>query len=973
MGVKAGVVFVTEFVAPNTSVFKNYINYITRSAAVRNENMNKYIIPSIDQDLRQYDEYIDYMENSKKTTELFTKSKDHLTLEEKMELQHIFQMAQDRGSLMWQTVISFDNRWLSDNNLFDLETRILNERKIKEYCRGSIERMLRAEGMDQNSIWSAAIHYNTDNIHIHVATVQPVPSRELKVTKIVKIQKDWLRKKGIITDDVTKKVELGKPVKVHNAKRKSNLYLNIFNDIEIKLQEETGKRYKFGDYLTFNHDGSIDVSFYDDTSTLPSMIKLEKENIVQRGKFKPSSLEVAKSFMVNHVLSQSKNNEKINNLIKIVFVKNLKETERNQLKEMPELHQLYADIIDKLPADKRLWQYNRNIMNGVRKNIDQFVYSWIQKYHKEDYKELLENLKKEETLYHTAYGGKNNYAQNQVRDLYARLGNIVLKNIKSLLDEQFVPDQTAIENVMVSFQNDTQEIETDFQTVVEENEIPVSNIRFSKNYKIARKYLYGTETIVQDYQKAFEMLLQESKRGNLYAMYDLASCYQKGIGCKKSTDKAQELYQKVLFGFKDQISKIENQEQIKYLNYRIGKMYYFGQGTEKNNEEAFRFFSSNDGKSTSEIYARYYLAKMYESGEYVAKDQQKAFQYFSSIAESFSFAAYKVAIMLEKGEGTVMDRQKAQEFYKIALKSFESSIKETPNDFLQYRVGQMYLTGKGTEKDIEKAVYFLKQSAQSGNDLAKYALAITYLKNKKSEPDLKKEAVFLLHQLADQRNNVLAQFQLGKFYLQEGSNLENIDQGIKYLSKAAEKNNIAASYKLGTFYFQNEQYFDYEKAEFYLKQSVNHDFSAAEYQLGSLYLLSNNNRDIQQGIYWLEQAAKMNNQFAQYKLGKIYYYGNDFIQTDPKKATEYLALAAKNGNQYALDLLEKPQSRKQEKVYNGKSWHFFSLREIGNNFYNLIHSLGIEYKTRENYLNQRAYQQLLKDLEQENLAADEEK
>ena len=177
---------------------------------MRNENIDKYVIPSLDKDLQDFNGYIDYMGNSKKTTELFTKSKERLSLEEKSELQHIFQKAQDNGSLMWQTVISFDNRWLIENNLLDSKTNLLNESKIKEYCRGSIEKMLQSEGMDKNSLWSAAIHYNTDNIHIHVATVQPMPCRAMKVLKTVQVQNSWLREKGIITEDIMNQVEFGK-------------------------------------------------------------------------------------------------------------------------------------------------------------------------------------------------------------------------------------------------------------------------------------------------------------------------------------------------------------------------------------------------------------------------------------------------------------------------------------------------------------------------------------------------------------------------------------------------------------------------------------------------------------------------------------------------------------------------------------------------------------------------------------------
>ena len=80
-------------------------------------------------------------------------------------------MAQDNGSLMWQTVISFDNRWLAEHGIYDAKNNVLDERKLKEIARGGVNRMLEKEHLE-SAIWSAAIHYNTDNVHVHIATVE---------------------------------------------------------------------------------------------------------------------------------------------------------------------------------------------------------------------------------------------------------------------------------------------------------------------------------------------------------------------------------------------------------------------------------------------------------------------------------------------------------------------------------------------------------------------------------------------------------------------------------------------------------------------------------------------------------------------------------------------------------------------------------------------------------------------------------
>ena len=165
--IKAGVVVVTEFCRPHTSKYQGYIDYINRTEAVRNENTAKYNL------------YQDYMGNPKKTTSLFTAEKNELTLKEKNDLKEIFSEAQKNESIMWQTVISFDNRWLNQYGIINDDGTLIDEGKLKEVARGAVRRMLENEKLE-NAVWSGAIHFNTDNLHIHVATVEPIPMREKK-------------------------------------------------------------------------------------------------------------------------------------------------------------------------------------------------------------------------------------------------------------------------------------------------------------------------------------------------------------------------------------------------------------------------------------------------------------------------------------------------------------------------------------------------------------------------------------------------------------------------------------------------------------------------------------------------------------------------------------------------------------------------------------------------------------------------
>lgn len=167
MDAKAGIVLVTRFVSGSSKIFSSYVDYIDRDEAIRNQHFS---------DFTAFDEYVgSYMADEEKTYGIFTADRNELDDTAKKSLKDIYKTAQDNGSLMWQTVISFDNDFLAENGLFERVIGKLDEDKLREYTRKSMGVILEKENLS-DAIWSASIHYNTDNIHIHIATVQPNPS-----------------------------------------------------------------------------------------------------------------------------------------------------------------------------------------------------------------------------------------------------------------------------------------------------------------------------------------------------------------------------------------------------------------------------------------------------------------------------------------------------------------------------------------------------------------------------------------------------------------------------------------------------------------------------------------------------------------------------------------------------------------------------------------------------------------------------
>lgn len=176
--IKAGLVMVTKFVKNDSKEFASYIDYMDRHEAIRNAHYREYVTDKLfNQNQVGSDQYIEYMGNPEKTTGLFTRESDHLSSEEKENLKEAFSKAQENGSLMWQTIFSFDNNWLEKNGIYLTDSQELNEQKVKSYVRKAMGQMLKIEKLDL-ALWSGSIHFNTDNIHVHIATVESNPTRE---------------------------------------------------------------------------------------------------------------------------------------------------------------------------------------------------------------------------------------------------------------------------------------------------------------------------------------------------------------------------------------------------------------------------------------------------------------------------------------------------------------------------------------------------------------------------------------------------------------------------------------------------------------------------------------------------------------------------------------------------------------------------------------------------------------------------
>ena len=422
-------------------------------------------------------------------------------------------------------------------------------------------------------------------------------------------------------------------------------------------------------------------------------------------------------------------------------------------------------------------------------------------------------------------------------------------------------------------------------------------IKWNDQYKKACKLIYGKDAKLNDFKKAEQLLLSESQRGNVLAVYDLGKLYSTDKLGEKSEEISIAKYTQALQGF----LQIEpNSKKLKpYVQYRIGKMFCYGLGTEQDYEKAFEWFERSAKQKNK--FAQFSLANLYYYGSGIEKDLSQAFLWYQrSSSQGQPYAAYSIAQMYRYGEYVTKDNDTAQRYYKQALSGFlKIESDDMANDDLFYKLGQMFNLGLGTDSDVTKAIEYFRRSAEMNNKngLFEYGKALLIGEHIPQNTD---SAVKLLEKAVKLKNSNAKRF-LALEYI-SGEHLEqDFEKGIALLTECADSGDVIASYRLGKIYLQGEiMPQNLDKAEKYLLLAEDSEYT--QYALAKLYL-QEEKYDIQKAVDYFENGADKNH-WASYQLGRIYLFGAKDIERDKEKAIEWFTKSANDGNEYAQAMLD---------------------------------------------------------------------
>lgn len=859
----------------------------------------------------------------------FTSTKDNLTAADLDKIRQQERASRSEGCPKYAGVISFDNAYLRENDF--IVGNMLDRQALVDAARKGINAMIdKSQKLDaSNCYWVGVIHVNTGNVHIHYQLVEYHRLEDRRITYKNRGQDNvelavLYELKRVMTHCIDKSkaaqelTKFQRDVLAPHIKSEFAGSIQKINALIDKIPEElknSGNQWWYAKQSEpiKNEIQSCIRSVIDENPTLSIMFDtyLHKLDEIQAALFRKRYGQNSKwaNYKETQLYGENKNGKDGfysrvgNSFLNICREYYMTKDKNIQINNIPE-SKMYLSEKASDPVSEKLWTDTG--INNISEKSDEY---------------LPEN--EDEGFLESADILQDSYDEPQDTNMY------LFENKKDdfedampydSLENSDIPDDLEMylssRNYDELYEPNAPDYSTDIfpqepEAYLSENDksdqaVERLRIDWSKNYKLALDYMYGneqnkSEVIKKDPEKAFEILSIESKSGNIIATYDIGKLYDSQMLKSNDGDTlSQQYYSKAFEDFHKLLSIVSMSDDKRdnwtksYLNYRIGKMYEYGLGVTQDYNSAIEHYKLSENK-----YAYFALGNIYKYGSGVETDYAKAFDYYMRSLSSkggMPFASYAVGQAYELGQGVEKDLSSAHNFYAEALNGLEKVFTKNHDDNISYKIGMMYLNGKGTDIDLECAEKYLLLSADSNNYKAQYMLGKLYQSDNKK--DLQKAEKVLINGAENAQDKTgLCEYSLGKLYLSQ----ERYDKAASYLERSAAKDNYYAAYTLGKLY--QEQFNDNTQAEKYLLQAADHKddtMGIAAYRLGKLYLSDNNRR---KALQYFTNAADKDSIPGMYAAGKILLDSRK--STEVSKGIRYLSSAADKDFEPAIYTLGK--------------------------------------------------------------------
>ena len=286
----------------------------------------------------------------------------------------------------------------------------------------------------------------------------------------------------------------------------------------------------------------------------------------------------------------------------------------------------------------------------------------------------------------------------------------------------------------------------------------------------------STKAPLESKIKAVKFLTQEANKGDRESQAILARSYIEGNGVDVNLKKAQELVSPLI--------KIKGGDVVaRLLQCRI----YLMSGDLVQQKKGASLLKSLVSES-HDPEAAYYLSTLYNNGLYGFEQNKKLALHNLRLAQTgnLPLAFIDLAKMYLHGENTEVNPHEAYTLINRAL--------ELDKDLTiaYYLLGDMYINGKGVQRDIKKAYNNFKIAQDEGHVESKYQIARMVSRGEVFELD-DAYAADVYKELAEQ-NHIEANYHYGEALFYGIGTHQNVNESVKYLQVAAESGMVEAQY-----------------------------------------------------------------------------------------------------------------------------------------------------------------------------------
>jgi len=319
----------------------------------------------------------------------------------------------------------------------------------------------------------------------------------------------------------------------------------------------------------------------------------------------------------------------------------------------------------------------------------------------------------------------------------------------------------------------------------------------------------------------------------------------------------------------------------------MGKMYYLGNGFEKNADLAYRLFERaiKDGYDEPPGVLTYcMMTKMKNTAAY-----GKVNVVGSALDAAWDMMSGNLLRGLSKGMQTQAQINAAQ---------------NNPRALLRYLPLQaQQLAGVDVVKNPDASLSRLRNAAAQKDSVALNNLGVLYWNGGVIEPNMI-EAIELFVQAAG-RGNMEAVANLGLLYYDAGVVAsENYSKALEFLSKAAKAKHVEAMNLTGVCYRDGLGVKkDYAQALTWFSEAATLGHAEAMKNIGYMYVSGTGvTQNYEEAYRWFKGAADRGNARAMYNLAVMYLKGAG-VYKDPRTAASWAKRAAGLGDEDAADLL----------------------------------------------------------------------